>query len=109
MVARHRVSLPRLVSALSFVLFVLLFQLPEHAVLDAGRPSRPVGPITRDVAYAQRIMSGQPLRVSALEVLLATWGKPTNATHDVVRILDGSGTEVGRREFPPGALVDNSY
>ena len=107
------ISLPKLISALSFVLFgilfVLLFQIPEHAVLDTGGPSRPVGPITRDVAYAQRIMSGQPLRVSALEVLLATWGKPTNATHDVVRVLDGSGVEVGRREFPPGALVDNAY
>lgn len=91
------------------IVFALVFRVPPHLVVDTGPASTTVGPITTRTAFVERITVPKALRLSSLEVLLATWGKPTNTTHDEIRVFDGAGRLIQTRPLPPGSVADNSY
>jgi uncharacterized membrane protein len=91
------------------VLFLLVFRLPPRPVLDTGTRSSTVGPVTARTTYVQEITIQQAVRLSAVEVQLATWGRLTNTTHDEIRVFDGAGHLIKRAELPPGAVADNAY
>jgi len=91
------------------VIFAIGFRLPAHLVLQTGDNAYPVGPITPRAAFVQELNITGPMRIASLEVLLATWGKPTNATHDEIRIFDGDGRQVQAMKLPPGTVADNAY
>jgi len=91
------------------VIFALCFRLPAHLVLQTGDNAYPVGPITSRAAFVQELNITGPVRIASLEVLLATWGKPANTTHDEIRVFDGSGRQVQAMKLPPGTVADNAY
>jgi uncharacterized membrane protein len=91
------------------VAFALTFRLPSHLMLVTGDNSQAVGPVTSRTAFVQELDITGPARIASLEVLLATWGKPTNTTHDEIRVFDGSGRRVDALQLPPGTVKDNDY
>ena len=113
MLARQEKTAVRLGVCLALVvlgvIFAIGFRLPAHLVLQTGDNAYPVGPITPRAAFVQELNITGPMRIASLEVLLATWGKPTNATHDEIRIFDGDGRQVQAMKLPPGSVADNAY
>ena len=91
------------------VLFAIVFRMPSHPVVDTGPGFSTLGPITSRLAYVEEITVPMEMRLSAVEVLLATWGKPTNTRHDQIRVYDGTGRLIQTAELPPGSVSDNSY
>jgi hypothetical protein len=107
---RRVVRLPLCVALVALgVLFAFTFRLPSHLMLVTGDNSQAVGPITSRVAYVQELDITGPARVASLEVILATFGKPTNTTHDEIRVFDGNGRRIDEVELPPGTVTDNEY
>ena len=94
--------------ALGVVLAVVL-HLPGHLVLDTGPGAYAVGPITPHARLVQELEVTGPLRITSVGVLLATWGRPTNTTHDRITVYDGSGREIQSLDLPPGTVKDNAY
>ena len=91
------------------ILCALFFRLPLHPVLDTGRSEFPVGPIARGTAFVQELHLHGQLQIDSVEVLLATWSKPTNSTHDMIRVFAGDGRLLAAKDLPPGTVEDNSY
>ena len=91
------------------VIFAIGFRLPAHLVLRTGDNAYPVGPITSRAAFVQELNVAGPMRIASLEVLLATWGKPANTTHDEIRVFDGDCRQVQAMKLPPGTVADNAY
>jgi hypothetical protein len=91
------------------VVLALTFRLPSHLMLVTGDNKAAVGPITSGAAFVQELDITGPARVASLEVILATWGKPTNTTHDEIRVFDGSGRQIDAVGLPPGTVTDNDY
>jgi hypothetical protein len=91
------------------VVFALCYRLPTHVVVQTGENTHTIGPVTSDAAFVQEIDSARPARVTAVEVLLATWGEPANTTRDELRIFDGSGREIRVLKLAPGTVTDNTY
>jgi len=113
MLARQEKTAVRLGVCLALVvlgvIFAIGFRLPAHLVLQTGDNAYPVGPITPRAAFVQELNITGPLRIASFEVLLATWGKPANTTHDEIRIFDGSSRQVQAMKLPPGSVADNAY
>ena len=91
------------------VVFALVLRVPSHPVLDTGTGSSTVGRVTAQAAYVQEIIIPEELRLSSLEVLLATWGRPANTTHDQIRVFDSAGHVIQTTQLPPGSVADNAY
>jgi len=91
------------------VVFALCLRLPAHLIVQTGDSVYPVGPITSRAAFVQELDISGPARVASLEVLLATRGKPTNTTHDEIRIFDGGGRQIHALKLPPGSIADNAF
>jgi hypothetical protein len=91
------------------VAFAFTFRLTPHLMLVTGDNSQAVGPITSRAAYVQELDITGPARIASLEVILATFGKPTNTTHDEIRVFDGNGRRIDAVELPPGTVTDNEY
>jgi uncharacterized membrane protein len=91
------------------VVFALVFRMPSHPVLDTGGGSGTVGPITSRTAFVNAITIPKEMRLSCVEVLLATRGEPSNTTNDEIRVFDGAGHLLQAEPLPPGSVADNSY
>ena len=91
------------------VIFALCFRLPSQLALQTGDNAYTVGPITSRTAFVQQLNVAGPGRISSVEVLLATWDKRANTTHDEIRIFDGDGRQVQAKKLPPGSVADNVY
>jgi hypothetical protein len=91
------------------VIFALCFRLPAQRALQTGDNAYTVGPITSRTAFVQQLNVAGPGRISSVEVLLATWDKRANTTHDEIRIFDGDGRQVQAKKLPPGSVADNVY
>ncbi len=87
----------------------VFLHLPRHMVVDTGPHAVTLGPITSRASFVQELDLKGPLRISSVEVLLATWGRPTNTTHDAVRVFAADGTLLRTLALPPGSLKDNTY
>lgn len=88
---------------------VAFFQLPPHLIMDTGAAVTAAGPVTPATSLVQPIAFPQRSRVTGLEVLLATWGKPANNTHDHVAVFNDRGVKLAALSLPPGSLADNEY
>ena len=91
------------------VFFFAFFHLPSHMILDAGPGATPVGPVASTTMYVQPLSLASRMRVSAVEVDLATWGKPTNTTRDRLALYGADGNVITSVSLPPGSVADNVY
>lgn len=89
--------------------FITAFRLPPHLILDTGVNTEAAGPVTATKMLIQPLDPDGRSRVTAVEVLLATWGKATNSTHDRLTVYDDTGATVATSALPPGSVADNAY
>ena len=90
-------------------LFFTFFRLPPHLILDTGGGTAAAGPVTAKTVFIQPLTLSGRSRVTAVEVLLATWGRPSNDTYDRLTVFNEKGTTVATASLPPGSIVDNAY
>jgi uncharacterized membrane protein len=90
-------------------LFLVFFHLPPHLVFDTGGNTGVIGPVTSRTVTVQPLKLNAGMRITAVDVLLATWGKATNTTNDEIGVFDGKGRLVESVALPPGSVIDNAY
>ena len=91
------------------IALALTVRLPSHLMVDTGPGAYAAGAITSQHSLLQQLDLAGPMRVTSVDVLLATWGSPTNMTHDRLTVFDGEGHVVGVHDLPPGTVHDNTY
>jgi uncharacterized membrane protein len=90
-------------------LFFTFFRLPPHLILDTGGGTAAAGPVTSKTVFIQPLTLSGRSHVTAVEVLLATWGRPSNDSYDRLTVYNERGTTVATESLPPGSIVDNAY
>ena len=118
---RNRVTTPRDVRGLRVrlaivvglcvvaVLFVTVFRLPQRVILDTGAGVTAAGPVTATATYVQPLAVDGRARITAVEVLLSTWGQPVSSTHDRLTLFGEDGVALASAALPPGSVADDEY